>query len=135
MADDESLGFVSNHDESPRAAPLPSGVSTITNSGPDVDWPKAAWLREQVTEALGQDHVEASALLDLLARNDPVSAPETDGDTARVATTPFVALGEYGTRASTVLLVEHSGEVTFVERTYDGSGVATSDRTFAFLLA
>ena len=74
--------------------------------------------------AIGGEGVDQSKAKDLAA---VAEAAETKHDVS----------GVYGTQKQTVVLVDHQGRVTFIERTlYDGSGRATAspdrDRTFRF---
>jgi uncharacterized protein with NRDE domain len=45
---------------------------------------------------------------------------------------PFVLHERYGTRCSTVLLVEHGGHTTMLERRFDERGVTTGATRLAF---
>jgi uncharacterized protein with NRDE domain len=47
----------------------------------------------------------------------------------RLLATAFISTAGYGTRASTVVLVQHSGEVTFVERNFAPGGTLTETRS------
>ena len=80
-------------------------------------------LRESIfIPVIGGEGVDQS-------RNENMAAVET------VAETKHDVSGVYGTQKQTVVLVDHQGRVTFIERTlYDGSGRATavSGRDHAF---
>ena len=44
----------------------------------------------------------------------------------------FIVSPEYGTRSSTVLLVDRDGGVAFVERQFDAAGMATGTQSHEF---
>jgi uncharacterized protein with NRDE domain len=50
----------------------------------------------------------------------------------RALSSPFVLHERYGTRCSTVLLVEHGGRTTMLERRFDERGATTGASRFAF---
>ena len=45
----------------------------------------------------------------------------------RILSAPFVLHPDYGTRSSTVLLLEHSGAFVMTERRFDGQGVPSGE--------
>jgi uncharacterized protein with NRDE domain len=50
----------------------------------------------------------------------------------RVLSAPFIRTQDYGTRSSTVLLIEHTGNVTFVERSFDPSDDSQKETRYKF---
>ena len=75
-----------------------------------------------------------SALLAMLA--DPTPAPEGSPSTGvspeweRTLSSPFVTHPTYGTRCSTVLLIEPSGHAVMVERRFAPSGAPSGDSEY-----
>ena len=75
-------------------------------------------------------------LLDLLGDPTPASdeaLPDTGvpREWERALSSVFIQTDDYGTRSSTALLIGHSGDVTFVERTFE-EGTPAGDRRFSF---
>ncbi len=128
---DEALWYGSNR-VSPFARRLPAGVHGLSNGPLDAPWPKLlrvrarfeAWLREN---AHGQE-ADSAALFALLddrrpateAEGAPMSEllPEREG----ALSAPFVQHPLYGTRCSTVVLIETSGVLRIAERRFDPDG-------------
>ena len=115
------LGYFSNRDGAVRT--LEPGVYGLSNHLLDTPWPKVergkAWLERHLRET----DVDAEALLDAL--NDPAQAPDDAlPDTGiglaweRVLSPLFIRSPDYGTRASSVLLIDYDGQVAFAERTF-----------------
>jgi uncharacterized protein with NRDE domain len=116
-----------------------TGVSGLSNHLLDSPWPKVERAKERMRETLGQPVVEPEALFDLL--NDRSQAADHElPDTGigiereRFLSPPFIVGETYGTRSSTVLLIDRIGGVVFIERTFDRDGNAVSDERFAFAL-
>jgi len=112
---------------------LAAGIHALSNSPLDAPWPKVDWLARNLHALLDAGAEPASApLLDLLMHRGPV------GDAAGlpgVATRPFVVGDDYGTRASTVVMVSRDGELRFSERRYGPSGLPAGESHFAFPIA
>jgi uncharacterized protein with NRDE domain len=73
-------------------------------------------------------------LLDALSNTEP--APEQDLphtgvslEWERQLATIFISAPGYGTRASTVVLMEHSGKLTLMERNFAADGQVAESRT------
>lgn len=142
LADDQSLWYACNR-LTPFARALSPGVYGLSNERLDAPWPKLrrvragfeTWLRRSITAATAgpagaseapDAHTENSAgLFALLA--DPRPATEAEGlprsglqsQWERTLSAPFVRHPQYGTRCSTVLLLEPCGALTILERRFD----------------
>lgn len=110
---------------------LGPGIHGLSNARVDVPWPKVTRL-ERALEALlsaKEDALDVEAALAALrddTRADPSSLPDTGvGPSLELAlSAPFLALDAYGTRASTVLVYDAKGAVSFVEQSYGPGGIA-----------
>lgn len=127
------VAYLSNRGGGPLE--LAPGVYGVSNALLDTPWPKVergkAVLREMVAEG-GEIHPDA--LFRLLAESDPApdaALPDTGVgvERERMLSSLFISSPEYGTRASTVLLVDRGGGALFVERTVEaGSGAGPEAR-------
>lgn len=112
------------------ARELPPGIYGLSNHRLDEPWPKLVRTRERFTAALAQADPTAAELFDLLADSTPC-AYETPPDRGlppeleRALSAPFVRHAQYGTRCSTVALVEHGGRTALFERRFGPDGVQT----------
>ena len=120
---------------------LESGIYGLSNRLLDTPWPKVkkgkSVLKTLLNDALG---VQVESIFKLLS--DRSHPPDNDmPDTGvglvweRILSPLFIISDYYGTRSSSVVLVEKMGKVTFVERTFvaDASGVksfSTCEYTF-----
>jgi len=112
------------------ARPIEPGVHGLSNHLLDEPWPKVVRGRMRMREALAQDD-PAPALLALLSDEERVpdeSLPHTGvgAEWERRLSSALITGPDYGTRASSVLSVAASGEVTMEESTRDAEGLVTS---------
>ena len=120
---------------------LPPGVYGLSNAPWGTPWPKtergAAALRELMG---GPEAPDDDALFRLLADAEPApddALPDTGigRERERALSSLFIDTPGYGTRASTLLRMDDSGEVRLVERSWGGGVVVTGERSFRFARA
>lgn len=129
LADSGSLWYATNR-AAPFARALGCGIHGLSNGLLDTPWPKLRRVREGFASWLGAE-ADVPALFTLLADRTQTSRPEdlplTGVDPAweQVLSAPFVVHPAYGTRCSTVVLIEHSGALYIAERRFDAQGELT----------
>ena len=133
---DEELFYFSNRNGL-EPQPLSPGVYGLSNHLLDSPWPKLLRARERLRDLVEVERVEAEPLFALLADRAPAeggAVPHTGlpPDWERALSAPFVVHGRYGTRCSTVLLVERHGRATMLERRFDASGTQTGASRWEF---
>jgi uncharacterized protein with NRDE domain len=120
--DGESLYWFSNRGGAPLE--LEAGVHAVSNDLLDTPWPKVLRGKASFERLLAENEIDKSAIFDLLLDRRPAadaSLPDTGiGLERERALSPiFITAGDYGTRSSTVLLVDAGGDVEFEERTHE----------------
>jgi uncharacterized protein with NRDE domain len=108
------------------AQPIAPGVHGLSNHVLDEPWPKVIRGRQAMERALG-DPDPVPALFELLGDANPApdSALPSTGvglDWERRLSSALITGADYGTRASTVLLLRADGRVSFEERTRGADG-------------
>jgi uncharacterized protein with NRDE domain len=127
LADRDSLWYGSNRAE-PFARALQPGVYGLSNELLDTPWPKLERVRAGFRRWLDDPAAPVGALFALLGDRTRVTddgeLPRTGAprEWERVLSSPFVQHPEYGTRSSTVLLVEPDDRVYLAERRFDAHG-------------
>ncbi|WP_096188695.1 NRDE family protein [Evansella halocellulosilytica] len=122
------LFYTSNRYES--KGPINNGIHGISNGQLNSNWPKVTKIKQglydskQITK---QSDIE-EFLLHLLLNNDKSEGrqlPNTgfDENTEKMLSPIFIESDNYGTRSSTIILVDYTGTCTFIERTYNKSSV------------
>ena len=136
LGDGSGLWYYSNRgDRAPRR--LEPGVYGLSNHLLDSPWPKLLRVRDRFAELVGRPSLEPNVLFEMLADRrtaDDDEIPETGlpPDWERALSAPFVMHERYGTRCSTLLLVEHDGNTTMFERRFDATGAQTGSTRMQF---
>ena len=126
VGDSRALHYLSNRDSSgPRE--LEPGIYGLSNHRLDTPWPKLVKTRERFADLLARATPGPDAFFDLLADREPATGealPESGlpPEWERALSAPFVVNERYGTRCSTVLLVEQDGGTVALERRFDSAG-------------
>jgi uncharacterized protein with NRDE domain len=131
VGDHESLWYASNRMDR-FAQALPAGVHGLSNEFLDSPWPKLQRVRRSFETWLGDETGIAAQdetlerLFSMLADRTPApeGSPGTGlpADWERTLSSPFVTHPTYGTRCSTILLIEPSGALVMAERRFDPAG-------------
>lgn len=129
-----SLYYLTNREATVQA--LESGLYGLSNDRLNTPWPKVQRAKAALEDRLKADQVSPETLLDLLDDRRPAPddrLPETGfgQERERMLSSIFIDGADYGTRASTVLLIDRAGTVTFVERSFE-DGTAEETRRYSF---
>ncbi|BBA69335.1 NRDE family protein [Geobacter sulfurreducens] len=125
FGDGNGLHYHSNRGAA--ASPLSPGIHGLSNHLLDTPWPKVARGKDDLARLLATaDEPTADDLFAILADRTPAPdhlLPDTGVslDWERLLSPLFITSPTYGTRSSTVILVDRSGQCTFVERSYNGA--------------
>ena len=119
---------------------LAPGIYGLSNRFLDSPWPKVERgkqaLRAALAAAVGPDRLIENLLALLGDRGiaDEASLPDTgvSRDWERLLSAAFIVAPNYGTRASTVLVVDSEGGVYFRERSFGEGGELVEDRRYRF---
>lgn len=107
------------------------GTHGLSNRFLNTPWPKVVNGKQNLrSHVLGKRSIKPQALFDLLSDTEQAlddDLPETGiGLTLEKQLSPlFIQTPTYGTRSSTVLLIDRNNHVTFIERTYDKGNFST----------
>ena len=125
LAGADTLRFVSNYPDS-HAVELEPGIHGLSNGARGDRWFKTARLEEALALWLAGEQ-EPDALFDPLRDETPES-----GDPEDAFSSVFIRNQTYGTRCSTVVLVDHSGQGKIRERRYDPGGDCVGETALDF---
>ncbi|GAC1631028.1 MAG: NRDE family protein [Nevskia sp.] len=123
----------------PRWETVARGVHGISNGAFDAPWPKTTrlmaslegWLAGIGADAAGAADIEPlfAALAD--ERRPPDAALPDTGiglERERLLSSAFIRLPGYGTRASSVILIDRDGNALFAERSFGEDGAPAGER-------
>jgi uncharacterized protein with NRDE domain len=133
----EDLFWYSNRKDEVR--PLQSGVYGVSNRFLDTPWPKIIRAKALFQEALSEDNPSPSALFRLLqdrmiAPDDLLPETGVGLEWERILSPIFIASPTYGTRSSTLVLIDTEDRVTFMDRTFNSHPEPISTAEFEFVL-
>jgi uncharacterized protein with NRDE domain len=111
------------------------GVHGLSNDLLDTPWPKVERGKTELASLLAEPRDRlVDGLFRVLEDTNPPpddALPQTGVslEWERLLATAFISTADYGTRASTVVLVHRSGEVTFIERNFAPGGTPAETRS------
>lgn len=121
--DGSTLSYTSN-----RAPPsvLQGGVHALSNAEPDAQWPKVVRARQGMNAVLDEPD-PAEPLFALLAEREQPTARFNDRQVSLFQKHPV-----WGTRSSTVVLMDARRKVRFIERSFNETGAPMGEVRFEF---
>jgi len=104
---------------------LNPGIYGLSNSFLDIPWPKVHWAKLRFSDIIQNSENLIDDLLELLSDNtqfDDELLPNTGvgKEREKLLSSIFIKSEIYGTRCSTIILVDNENHLTFVERNYNG---------------
>ncbi|MEQ8926179.1 MAG: NRDE family protein [Fulvivirga sp.] len=135
--DVNSLAYYGNYQEGVHK--LDDGIHGLSNALLNTAWPKVENGKEKLSALMAQNQINDEQLLQLLFDNTTApdnQLPETGVgyEKEKMLSPMFIKSSNYGSRCSTAILVTHTNEITFVERTYNISDFSYEDCKFQWKL-
>lgn len=131
----DELFYYNNIDQ--KASAIEAGIHGLSNHFLDTPWPKVIKGKNYLERYLSEhEKVQLPDLFEILADADQAAEPDLP-DTGvgiefeKILSPMFIKTADYGTRSSTVVLVDHNDHLTFAERVYD-NGVLKGEQVFEF---
>jgi len=136
VADPQQAHFLSNRPDDIRTQ-LPHGNYGLSNGALDEPWPKTLQLKTALTDWLNEGSEDQAPLFAALASETlghmgvhtttpsdvPLEAPETP---------PFIRNAIYGTRCSTVVVIDRQGRGMITERRFDAQSKVAGETGLSF---
>ncbi len=102
---------------------LNPGMFTLSNDSLDTPWPKSELARARLGHAIESEELDSEALLSVLGSRETFPdhlLPDTGLgiEMERSLSSPFIVGPSYGTRCTTVLLIDNKGNVEFAEQNF-----------------
>lgn len=138
VGDVNSLGYYSNYGDGIQT--LREGVFGLSNHLLETPWPKVVRGKERFNALLQSGRLNPEDLFALLY-DDTVAADHSLPDTGvglareRALSAMFIKSPGYGTRCSTVMMVDNNNRVMFSERVFDLKTFDFVTNTFEFQVA
>jgi uncharacterized protein with NRDE domain len=132
----DQLYVYNNFDDA--CVPLDSGVYGLSNASLNSPWPKISTGRDalakycQHADVLDTEHLFELLHNDRLADDNALPKTGVSLEWERRLSSIFIQSLEYGTRSSTVLLIDHHQHVVWEERSFNAQAEQTSVQHFEF---
>ena len=127
--------FSNRGDLTPEVSP---GIHTMSNHLLDTPWPKSVRGRKALSDLIAAGgEIHPAELLQILSDRTPAPddhLPDTGIgiELERLLSPMFIVSPRYGTRSSTVILIDRNGTVTCVEKTFGTDAGTTGTASFSF---
>lgn len=118
---------------------LPKGLFGLSNALLDTAWPKVTESKKFISELISANKISTQGLFEILADTntaDDELLPDTGIglERERVLSSNFIISPQYGTRCSTVILIDNNDKAIFTERTFEQGSEEFSEVNFEFNL-
>jgi uncharacterized protein with NRDE domain len=117
---------------------LSPGIYGLSNHLLNTSWPKVDKGNEYMKQIISGENDISKEEVFLMLRDSSIPGDEKLPDTGvgieweRILSPVFVSNPVYGTRCSTILLIDKTGRVSFTERSYDSGQNITNDVSYVF---
>lgn len=124
VGDMDNLFHYSSKEETNEISPLGPGLYGLSNAVLDTPWPKVVKGKQMLEQqVLNEAEISPETIFSILGdtRRAPFKElPDTGvGKVIEKLLSPlFIKTPDYGTRSSTVLLIDQKGHVTFIEKSF-----------------
>ena len=135
VADRTTLAYLSNRGGGLQE--LPAGIYGLSNATLDAPWEKVERSKDRLTRLFAEGRINETHLLRLLGDRDKGPVHEVKSDRlpfaiAHAITAPFIVTSSYGTRCSTIVRADSSGQWHFHERRFNASGNNVGESQYLF---
>ena len=132
----DANGFYHYSNQNKKVTNISDGIHGISNALLDTPWPKLTSANRQLTEIIQEKKIDKESLFDLL--KDETKASEENlpvtgipRDLEKAVSSIFIKTENYGSRCSTVLLIDKEGNIDFTERSYEpGTTILKTEQHF-----
>lgn len=139
LGDNKGLFHYSNVTDS--ITEIEPGIHGVSNALLDTSWPKLDQAKADLNKVIKHKDFETEQLFDLL-KNEHKPPEESLPDTGipkeweKAVSSVFIKTDNYGTRCSTLLLINHNDEATFIERRYNPkTSTVLNENTFKLVFS
>ena len=137
FSDMKNLFYFSN--QTGELSRFDSGIYGLSNHLLDTPWPKVVQSKNAFIDAVSKDKLVPEDLFNILsddreAPDDQLPETGLSRELERIVSPVFIKSDRYGTRSSTVILINRMNEVLFIEKSLDTRTEKWVESKFSFLL-
>lgn len=121
VGDSDGILHYSNFDD--KGKEIPPGIHGVSNALLDTPWPKLEWAKSSLKKSILQDQLNREDIFtflnnDVQADDDQLPDTGIPHEWEKAVSSLFIKTEKYGTRSSSILLINHSGNIEFTERRF-----------------
>ncbi|MBD3617764.1 MAG: NRDE family protein [Gracilimonas sp.] len=132
----DSKGFYHYSNQNKKVTNISDGIHGISNALLDTPWPKVTAANRQLEEIISREEINKAKLFELLrddtrASEDDLPVTGIPRNLEKAVSSIFIKTENYGSRCSTVLLIDKEGKIDFTERSFEpGSAKLFDENSF-----
>lgn len=133
----EELWYYSNYKDG--VDKLSPGFYGISNHLLETPWPKVLYGKQKIERAFKKSVIDPEEVFEILyddqrAIDDQLPDTGLTLERERALSSMFIKTNDYGSRCSTIILIDKTNEVLFSERVYDLTTFEHTTQTYRFAL-
>lgn len=120
----DAKDFLHYSNQSKHLTNIHRGIHGLSNALLDTTWPKVETANEELEAIIQQENIDKEDLFRLLknqekAEDEELPVTGIPKELEKAVSSVFIKTEKYGTRCSTVLLIDKQGNIDFTERTFN----------------
>lgn len=133
----DTLWYYSNYSKG--ITEIRDGFYGLSNHLLDTPWPKVIRGKEKLKPILNQQKINPDEIFEVLfddqrAPDNVLPSTGLPFDREQALSSMFIKTDNYGSRCSTIVLIDKENNVSFIERVYDLTTFAFTTRSFQFTI-
>lgn len=134
----DEAGFFHYSNQSKIVSRIEPGIHGLSNSLLNTDWPKVRLAKDSLKNVIQNKNIDKEHLFRILLNEQKAPDPELPvtgipQHLEKAVSSIFIQTESYGTRCSTVLLIDKDGKIDFTERTFrPGTKDVLEERSYNF---
>jgi uncharacterized protein with NRDE domain len=129
-------GFYHYSNQNKKVSRIKPGIHGVSNALLDTSWPKLDSAKSQMEDIIHAKKFDKEQLFELLldetkAADDELPLTGIPKDLEKAVSSIFIKTEQYGSRCSTVLLIDKEGNIDFTERRFEpGTSTVSGEHHF-----
>jgi uncharacterized protein with NRDE domain len=133
--DKKELYYTSNSNSKINRKKLPKGIYGLSNASLNSDWPKLNYGKTLFDNMISEKQIHIEKLFQIMQLKKIFpdhSLPKTNVpiEWERILSSPFIHSETYGTRSTTLILINKYNQVEFIEKSYNKLAEQFSEKYF-----
>jgi uncharacterized protein with NRDE domain len=134
----DDAGFYHYSNQNKKVTRIDTGIHGLSNALLNTSWPKLDSAKSQLEQVIKKEEFNKEELFEILlderkAEEDDLPVTGIPKDLEKAVSSIFIKTESYGSRCSTVLLIDKEGKIDFTERRFkQGTSEVVGEQHFEF---